>query len=97
MEQCVCCKSNLFVNGELHSNYFLIIYLYFFCHRYSNATSELNYADVGTTAEIYEVLERPTESSKRMKAIGRQRFKLLETKQDPEGLSHFNLYFTFYN
>lgn len=44
-------------------------------------SEELTYADVGTTAEIYEALESPM----RIKAIGRQRFKLLEVKHHAEG------------
>lgn len=51
----------------------------------SDPFADATYADVGTTAEIYEVLEGGINHSMRMKAIGRQRFKLLETKQDAEG------------
>ena len=53
--------------------------------RQSDPFADATYADVGTTAEIYEVLEDGGNHSMRLKAIGRQRFKLLETKQDSEG------------
>ncbi|KAK3914097.1 Protein cereblon [Frankliniella fusca] len=48
--------------------------------------TEFYHADVGTTAEIYEVQRGGDNVSMRIKAIGRQRFKLLETKADPDGL-----------
>ncbi|KAE8743794.1 hypothetical protein FOCC_FOCC009571 [Frankliniella occidentalis] len=53
--------------------------------RHENMT-DLYYADVGTTAEIYEVHSGGENNSMKIKAIGRQRFQLLETKPDSEGL-----------
>ncbi|XP_052126292.1 protein cereblon isoform X2 [Frankliniella occidentalis] len=52
--------------------------------RHENMT-DLYYADVGTTAEIYEVHSGGENNSMKIKAIGRQRFQLLETKPDSEG------------
>lgn len=56
------------------------------CMLRQNTLSDYTYADVGTTAEIYEVQEGGNNHSMRIKAIGRQRFKLLEAKEQSGGL-----------
>ncbi|XP_034232877.1 protein cereblon isoform X2 [Thrips palmi] len=53
--------------------------------RKTPGSDELSHADVGTTAEIYEAHESASHHAIRVKAIGRQRFKILETTDHTSG------------
>lgn len=72
--------SLLYIAAIFHVNF-----SYFFRRNARNYGTEVTYADVGTTAEIYEAHEGTDQVEMRIKAIGRQRFKLLELRHHAEG------------